>query len=221
MAVPVRAELMAGLTEMGLRAGRAVRRAAEQRRERLTMAARLLPSPETLLAPQRQRADDMGERLGRGLRQRVTQAWRQLSDAGGALRPSLLRHRIERDHSRLTSVRLRPDLVADAIGRRRERLDAIWRLALSLDPRRPLAKGFALVTVGDTLVTSVDAARAAGSMRLTFHDGAVDVAVSDGVERSAGKGLSSSTSPGSRAARSGGSATRQQDLFSADQDREG
>ena len=42
MAVPVRAELLAGLSEMSLRAGRAVRRGAAQARERLDMQAQLM-----------------------------------------------------------------------------------------------------------------------------------------------------------------------------------
>ncbi|MCB2015192.1 MAG: exodeoxyribonuclease VII large subunit [Sphingobium sp.] len=217
MAVPVRTELMAGLTEMGLRAARAARRATELRRERLTMTARMLPTPETLLAPQRQRADDLGERLGRGLRQRVTLAWRHLSEAGGALRPSLLAQRISRDQSRLQSIRLRPELVTQAIARHRERLESTWRLALSLDPRRPLAKGFALVTAGDKVIMSAGDARAAGAMRLTFQDGSLEVSATNGVETAPAKRLSSPPKRKERPVRSGLSGVAQQDLFAADE----
>jgi len=59
MAVPVRADLLATLAEMGLRAGRAVRRNAAQAKERLDMQARLMPTPDMLLAPQRQRLHHM------------------------------------------------------------------------------------------------------------------------------------------------------------------
>ncbi|MEZ5655260.1 MAG: exodeoxyribonuclease VII large subunit [Sphingobium sp.] len=197
IAVPVRAELMAGLTEMGLRANRAVRRAAEQRRERLTMTARLLPTPENLLSPQRQRADDLGERLGRGLRQRTTLAWRQLSEAGGALRPALLEQRMTRA---------------------KDRLDHIWRLALSLDPRRPLAQGFALVTGGDGhVLTTAEQARGAGDMTLRFQDGSVDVGVRDGLERNGTKGLSSPPKPRIGKSTSVRRAGVQADLFAGDE----
>tara|TARA_R110000782_G_scaffold182437_6_gene272729 strand:+ start:72295 stop:73821 length:1527 start_codon:yes stop_codon:yes gene_type:complete len=224
MAVPVRAELMAGLTELGLRAGRAMRRGVDARRERLTMTARLLPTPETLLAPQRQRADDLGERLGRGLRQRVTLAWRHLSEAGGALRPALLARRMEQEHSRLSAIRLRPDLVTRGIAQRRERLDATWRLALSLDPRRPLSKGFALVTAGGRVLTSVVDARGARRMTLTFQDGAVDVAAADGhepggVDAGGAKALSSPAKPGRRSS-GGAKSASQHDLFSGPADGE-
>ncbi len=215
MAVPVRAELMAGLTELGLRGARAARRGMDQRRERLKMTARLLPTPETLLAPQRQRADDLGERLGRGLRQRVTLAWRHLSDAGGALRPALLRQRMERENARLSTIRLRPDLVTRGIAQRRERLDATWRLALSLDPRRPLSKGFALVSVGEHVLTSAAAARAEPVMTLTFQDGAVEVFTRAGVEMRGANGLSSPPKPARRPHRTSLPGTAQQDLFAA------
>lgn len=199
MAVPVRAELLAGLTELGLRGGRAMRRAVEVKRERLTLTARLLPTPETLLAPQRQRADELGERLGRALRQRVTLGWRYLSESGGALRPSLLSHRIARE---------------------RERLDNIWRLALSLDPRRPLTKGFALVTAGDTVVMSAAAARRAGTMRLTFQDGSLDVFAGDGVEEQHRRSLSSPEQAPRRSGRKAHSPAGQQDLFAAGKERD-
>ncbi|MPT49149.1 MAG: exodeoxyribonuclease VII large subunit [Sphingobium sp.] len=220
MAVPVRSELLATISELGLRGGRAVHRAFDLRRERLAMTSRLLPTPESLLAPQRQRADDLGERLGRGLRQRVTIAWRHLSDAGGALRPSLLRQRVNAGRAGLEAVRLRPDLVARGIAQRRERLDATWRLALSLDPRRPLSKGFALVTAGDTVLTSAEAARQAGSMTLTFQDGALSVSTGgafggEGVEPRVEKALSSAPKPARRAPRLQADGASQTDLFAA------
>lgn len=220
MAVPVRADLMAGLSELGLRAGRCARRAVEVRRERLTMTARLLPTPENLLSAQRQRADDLGERLGRGLRHRITMAWRTLSDAGGALRPALLRQRVTGERRRLESVRLRPDLVTRGLSQRRERLEATWRLALSLDPRRPLSRGFALVTAGERVLTSAAAAGQAGHMTLTFQDGSIAVSTGDGVEPAPTKGLSSPGKPARRAPRPATGGQAQQDLFAAGKERE-
>lgn len=220
LAVPVRAELMAGIAELGLRAGRCARRTIEQKRERLTMTARLLPTPETLLAAQRQRVDDLGERLNRGLRHRLTLAWRNLSDAGGALRPSLLNQRVARERHRIEGLRLRPELVTRAIERHRERLDHVWRLALSLDPRRPLAQGFALVSAGGHVLTSAAQARAARDMTLRFHDGSLDVSARDGVEAGAALGLSSPPSKGRRPVRPTSPAGAQQDLFAPNDERD-
>jgi exodeoxyribonuclease VII large subunit len=183
MAVPVRADLQAMLTEWGLRANRAVRRGVDLRRERLGVQMRLLPAPDALLSVQRQRCDDLGDRLGRGLKHRVALAWRQLADAGGALRPALLRQRVERDRQRVSALRLRPELVRKIAAEKQAALTATWRLALSLDPRRPLAQGFAMVTSAGRVLTSAGAAQAAGAMTLTFQDGTVDVSVASGLER--------------------------------------
>ncbi|MCC6481761.1 MAG: exodeoxyribonuclease VII large subunit [Sphingomonadaceae bacterium] len=216
MAVPVRAELMAGLAELGLRGGRAMRRGVALRRERLAMTVRLLPAPEALLGVQRQRADDLGERLVRGLRHRVTLAWRHLSEAGGALRPAVLHQRVARERARLDSIRLRPDLVLRGLAQRRDTLEGTWRLALSLDPRRPLSRGFAMVSAGGTLLTSAIAARAAGAMTLSFHDGALDVEAQEGVEPHHPSRLSPPQKPARKPPRAIMPAAGQQDLFGAD-----
>jgi len=180
MAVPVRAELIDGIADLGLRASRAIRRATELRRERLAMQERLMPAPDTLLQGHRQRSDDLGERLTRGLKQRLTLAWRQLSEAGGALRPALLARKVEQDRNRLAALRLRPELVMRAITERQTALDALWRLALSLDPRRPLALGFAMVTgAGGKVLTTAAQARSEAALTLTFQDGPVNVAPTD------------------------------------------
>ena len=225
IAVPVRADLIASLTELGLRAGRAVRRGTEQARERLGVQMRLLPAPDALLAAHRQRSDDLGERLGRGLRHRVSLAWRQLSDVAGALRPAVLHQRVERDRGRLAALRLRPELLTRALADRRTALDGLWRLALSLDPRRPLALGFAMVTGADgRVLTRAADARAAGHMRLTFQDGALDVtAREDRVQDGAGLAAApvraiSSVSKPARKGRSATPETGQNDLFSQSDD---
>lgn len=195
MAVPVRADLLAMLTEWGLRANRAVRRGADLRRERLAMQMRLMPAPDALLNIHRQRCDDMGERLGRGLKHRVALAWRQLSDAGGALRPALLHQRVERDRQRLGSLRLRPELVRKIAAEKQAALLATWRLALSLDPRRPLAQGFVMVSSAGRMLTNAATARSAGAMTLTFQDGTVDVATISGLEPAPRSDISSTPTP--------------------------
>ncbi|CAN5271686.1 exodeoxyribonuclease VII large subunit [soil metagenome] len=212
MAVPVRADLMALLTEQGLRAGRAVRRGAGQARERLETQMRLMPRPDTLLAPQRQRADDLGERLERGLRHRLTDARRELAEKSGALRPTLLQNRLAREWQRLQASRVRPIFLTRSLADARTSLDGLWRLALSLDPRRPLKQGFAMVMANGHLVKSVATARSAGAVTLRFDDGETDALVGEGLE----KAPSSDISEARAAARKprGEAPTRQQDLFS-------
>ncbi|CAM8673082.1 exodeoxyribonuclease VII large subunit [Sphingobium sp.] len=214
MAVPVRAELLAGLTEMGLRASRAVRRGAAQARERLEMQARLMPTPDMLLSPQRQRLDDASARLNRGLSHRLVVARAHLNEAGGALRPALLRQHVQRAGERLDRLTLRPDYLQRALSDRAIAFDRVSRHFASLDPDRPLQKGYARVMARGRLVQSVAAAQAAGQVTLHFKDGAVDAAIGDAPPLE--KRPPVAISPSSRPVRKTREAdeTPQQDLFS-------
>jgi exodeoxyribonuclease VII large subunit len=157
LAVPVRAELLAGLQSAQARALRAVRRYAERADERLVVTARRLPSLDTLLGPQRQKVDDFGDRLRRGLQLRLSDARGELARASGALRPIMLAQKLVIAEQRLTQT---------------------WRLAESLHPLRPLERGYVLVKDRQGSVVS-DAARAnrAKLLTLTFTDGEVPVRV--------------------------------------------
>ena len=157
LAVPVRAELLAGLQSTQARALRAVRRYAERADERLVATARRLPSLDSLLGPQRQKVDDFGDRLRRGLSHR-------LSDARG-------------DLARISAV-LRPIMLTQKLANSQGQLSHIWRLAESLHPEMPLKRGYVLVKDRQGVVVS-DAAKAlrARALTLTFADGDVPVRV--------------------------------------------
>ncbi len=164
MAVPVRGELLGQVREFGSRAERCARRTVERGGEQLQALLRHWPAPDALLAPQRQRLDELAERLPRALRGRLDRARGELGRAGGALRPALL----ESAHARA-----------------RERLDALWRVALLAHPNRPLERGYARIEdrAGHTLISAA-AAREARLLRLHFADGSVDAATGDApVER--------------------------------------
>lgn len=213
MAVPVRAELVAMLKEQGLRMDRSVRRGAAQARERLEMQARLMPTPDTLLAPQRQRLDQLSDALAGGLRHRVAEARAHLGQAGGALRPALLRQALGRARERMERLQLRPDYLARVHADRATAFDRLSRLFVSLDPDRPLQRGFARVMAGGHVVKGVADARAAGHVLLHFRDGAVGATVEGApLEPDGPTGLSSPQRP-ARKPRGEGE-TRQQDLFS-------
>jgi len=164
MAVPVLADLRLTLAAMGQRTERCVRRYHERGREQLNALVRVIPKRDALLGPQRQRADDIGARLDRGLERRVTLARGVLDRSAGALRLSVLDRRLE-----------------DA----RTRLDRTWRLAESLNPDKLLERGYVRVSArpsGAVVITSA-AARTAGAVTLHFRDGPVDARV----ERVGGK----------------------------------
>ena len=162
LAVPVRAELLAALQSLGSRGLRSVRRYAERADERLTTTARRLPVVDTLLGPQRQRTDDMGERLKRGLGRRLADARGDLAKTAGGLRPALLSQRVSASQAKL---------------------DQLWRVAQSLNPSNVLDRGYALVTDrAGKVITGNSKAKSAGALRLRFADGEIDVRV----ERSGG-----------------------------------
>ncbi len=157
MAVPVRADLLAGIRAMGARALRCANRYRERGGERLALTMRRWPTPETLLGPQRQRLDDQSGRLPRALSRRLALASAQLARSVGALRPRLL---------------------VDQVARGTARLASLWRAAELLHPRRPLSRGYALVEKrGGGVLTHAAQAQAAGTLTLHFADGAVDARV--------------------------------------------
>jgi exodeoxyribonuclease VII large subunit len=157
MAVPVRSELLAGLATLGARGVRSVRRTAERAEERLAATARRLPAPDSLLGPQRQRADDLADRARRGLMHRASQARGDLARTAGALRPAMLTQRLAQSQARL---------------------DQLWRLAQSLNPDRILERGYARITKRDgATLTSAAAAKSAGLLTLRFKDGEIDARV--------------------------------------------
>lgn len=170
IAVPVRTELLAGVEALGTRSWRCVRRYHERGTERLTALAQRLPDGEALLAAQRQRVDDLGERMRRGLSKRLADGRGDLAHASAALRPPLIHGRIAQSRERLAAARLVPQLVARPIAEAHQRLDRIWRVAESLNPDAVLRRGYARVEKrdGGTIMTA-DAARRAGALTLVFQ----------------------------------------------------
>ena len=159
LAVPVRTELVAQLREAGQRINRCAMRAAERSAEKLAQCLRHFPERDQLLAPQRQRVDELSDRLPRALGARLGHARGDLGRAAGALRPGLL---------------------AVAARRAKERLESLWRIAQLAHPNKPLERGYARVEDrdGKTLMSS-SAARAAGRLRLVFSDGKLDATAGD------------------------------------------
>ena len=156
MAVPVRAELAATLAEFSARKGRAILRPVQLGRERLEARVSRLPRPEVLVAQAAQKLDDLGERLRRGLAERAHRSDTALQ---------------------LASVRLTPALLTRELVAKRERLEALERLRLQLDPRAPLRRGYVLVSdaSGHVVKRAADAGKLP-VLTLEFEDGKLAVA---------------------------------------------
>jgi len=176
IAVPVRAELVAQVASLATRSLRCVQRYRQRGGERLDSTARRLPGRDALLSAQRQRTDDLGERLRRGLQTRLAHARGDLAQASGALRPAVLTARVANARNRLDRSRLDPRLLQRPLAEAHDRLERLWRVAQSLDPDGVLKRGYARIEGRDgrTLATAA-AVRSAGSVTIKLHDG--DVAV--------------------------------------------
>ncbi len=169
IAVPVRSELIGAVAALGTRSLRCVHRYRERGGERLTAITVRFPTGDALLATPRQRVDDLGERLKRGLGRSLADARGDLAHAAAALRPPLLAVRITQSRNRLASARLDPRLIARPLAEARDRLDRLWRVADSLGPNKVLERGYVRVEGrGGKTITSGEDARKAGALTLVF-----------------------------------------------------
>jgi exodeoxyribonuclease VII large subunit len=151
----VRSELTATLEDLAHRKRRCVMRPVTLGRERLAARVSRLPRPTVLVAQAQQRLDDAGERLRRGLGERARQSASRLALAGVKLVPALLQREV-------------------AI--KSERLAALDRLRRQLDPKAPLARGYALVHApGHPVVASREVAAKQPALTLEFADGSLEV----------------------------------------------
>jgi len=150
MATPVLGELKAAVVDFERRLLRCASRGLEERRAHLTAAARGLGRPQDLVAHAEQRFDNVSNRLGAALARNVAVHDRQLVALTSRLSPQTFRHRVRERIEQLDKLNLRLNRsicrVVDASG---ERLVGLDKLRQSLDPNRPLERGFARVHRAD------------------------------------------------------------------------
>ncbi len=196
MAVPVRAELQAGVLDSARRMVGAVHRITEERRIRLDGLARGLPDLESVLGTARQRLDVTDERLRNGMngalrdrrqqvarwagqikppRQSLAEADRRLKREAETLKGAAARFlQSRRDSNSNIAERLQPDLVGRHLRDAQGRLTALGDLLESLSFRRVLDRGYAVVRDGDgRAVTGAAALNAGDRVAIDFADGQV------------------------------------------------
>jgi exodeoxyribonuclease VII large subunit len=176
IAVPVREELAAQIAELAFRKRRCALRPVQLGRERLEARVQRLPRPETIVAQRVQKLDELGERLRRGLADRIAHARTALHRRAGRLSAPLLAYQLRHGRQQLDAVRLRGGDLLRRVENARRQVEALDRLRRQLDPRAPLLRGYALVTGPDGHVVG-GRALAAGlaEMTLEFHDGSLQV----------------------------------------------
>jgi exodeoxyribonuclease VII large subunit len=76
---------------------------------------------------------------------------------------------------RLAHARLTPELVTRPVSEKRQRLEALERLRVQLDPKAPLKRGYALVsTEGHPVIASREVAARQPVLTLEFADGTIE-----------------------------------------------
>ncbi len=185
IAVPVRAELMTTLSNLGSRKLACWRRNVDRSRKELRLLVRALPALDDLLAVPRQRLDACAGRLPRALRANAQIHHTQLTRAASRLSPRLLSHRIERCREQTTAFGDRARRAFRIFRDRRvERLRSAGQLLAAYSYRGVLARGFALVRDGDGYPLRTAAAVGPGTrLDIEFSDGRIG-ATADG-ERAA------------------------------------
>ncbi len=173
-AVPVRAELLAWVGELGTRLLRAMTTAMEQRRHRVVAASRALPRPDDVLALARQRLDAAASRLDAALRSLVERRRIELTRAATRLSPLILEQRFREGRRTLEELHRRIALaMRTEEQKRRQRLDTASRMLESLSYRAVLSRGYAVIRHGETRTPLTRRAMVAPGMPLSieFADG--------------------------------------------------
>jgi len=177
LAVPVREELRLGVAQLSLRHETAMQRLFSQRAEQLAGLARGLPKPAQLLQVASQRLDDWGERLIAALPTLLTKKQQQLALVANHLRPQLLQQEIANIEAYIDDGFVRMSAaIMRLLERRAERASHLTALLESVNYKKVLARGFALVKgENGTLVTSAQKAAGNKTLSVIFADGEVKV----------------------------------------------
>jgi exodeoxyribonuclease VII large subunit len=184
MATPVLAELKGLVADYGARMHRCSGRMVEDRRSRVQHADRALKRVPDLVELAAQRFGIVSGRLGAGLSRNAAAHERDLVRISSRLSPLLLQRpqTVQKDRLDALSARLRPcmDRRLERLG---ERLEGLSKLYASVDPDRPLQRGFARVTRDDGSIVHAGAALESGErVAIKFGDAVTRQAVIDGAD---------------------------------------
>jgi exodeoxyribonuclease VII large subunit len=189
MATPVLAELKAAVGDLGARMHRWGGRSLEDRRNRVAAAERALRRVPDLVRLAEQRYDIVSGRLAAGLARNAAVHERDLVRVASRLSPLLLKRpqQVQQDRLAALATRLQP-AAERKLERLGERLEALGKLYTSVDPDRPLQRGFARVTRQDGSLVRAGASLAPGeTVDVKFGDQVTRKAVIDGAAAEPGE----------------------------------
>ena len=182
IATPVLAELKALVGDLGARMHRCGGRTVEDRRARVQAAARTLKRVDDLVELAAQRFNIVSGRLAAGLARNAAAHERDLVRIASRFSPQLLQRpqAIQRQRLGGVAARLKPG-VSRGLEQAAERLAGLAKLYVSVDPERPLQRGFARVQRADGSLVTAGASLLGGEpISIKFGDLVTRQAVVDG-----------------------------------------
>ena len=179
MAVPVRMELAAQVTDNGRRMDATMMRGIEDARARLGQLWRIAGNPGRLVEEAAQRLDDRGERLRGAATALIADARTRYAGAAAGLRPHALQLTLSHGSQRLEASAGRLKREADrAIADSRINLERLGGLLASYSYENVLARGFAVIRdEAGAAVMAAAATRPGMAVELGFADGAVPATI--------------------------------------------
>ena len=146
-AVPVKAELEAGLADLGARLCGSISRLRQKNRSDLRSVSRGLKTPDNLLAMPRRQFDEASGRLARSLETRVNLARNRFAQGGNRLSPPSLTRLIGHHRERFSTLEPRGGrAVAIAFQTRRDRLNSAARLIRPAPLEKQIQIGLQTIT---------------------------------------------------------------------------
>lgn len=146
MAVPVRSDLQATMSELDGRLMRAQGRRLERERAHLTGLSRGLPKLEDILALPTQKLDTLAQRLGGALSANNSVHAARLVKSSARLTPTALMGRVRAQADKLSGLTMRNQRgLAGRLDSAQNRLDSLARQLRLLSHESVLERGFALV----------------------------------------------------------------------------
>jgi exodeoxyribonuclease VII large subunit len=183
MAVPVRTELLAQSLDLERRALRSFAKGVEQRRRTLSQIGRILPRADQLFSAPRQRLDQVGERLMRGLSTNLRAHDNRFAEAKAKLSQTAIRRHVSLcvERTKRFTEQLNRAQGTRLTALRRD-LEATSRVLEGVSYNAVLDRGFALVRGEDGAVKRRAAAIATGErLSIKFADGVTDAFARTGV----------------------------------------
>jgi exodeoxyribonuclease VII large subunit len=174
LAVPVREEVLAELTLLNRRGGRALAESLRAARHALERARGRLGDPRRLLDERRQRLDEPIERARRALTRRFAAARAELRATERRLYHFHPQRRILEQRGELAAMRHRLEAsIRPALVRRRHAVEAAGGKLEALSPMRVLERGFSLTQRADGhLIKSAGEVAPGERVQVRLHDGA-------------------------------------------------